>query len=69
MENPNREKRGLAVIWLIGMSASGKTTIGKVYEKLAYSREKWIFLDGDVFVILSEDLGHSIEDRRKNLTE
>ncbi len=56
------------IIWLIGMSASGKTTIGKkIYEKLKNSNEKWIFLDGDIFRnILGEDLGHSIEDRRKN---
>ena len=56
------------IIWLIGMSASGKTTIGKkIYEKLKHSNEKWIFLDGDVFRnILGEDLGHSIEDRKKN---
>jgi adenylylsulfate kinase len=57
------------VIWLIGMSASGKTTIGKkLYEKLKdNSSKKWIFLDGDTFRnILGEDLGHTIEDRRKN---
>ena len=56
------------VIWIIGMSASGKTTIGKkIYEKLKYSKEKWIFLDGDVFRnILGEDLGHTLEDRKKN---
>ena len=56
------------VIWLIGMSASGKTTIGKkLFDKLSASNEKWIFLDGDTFRnILGEDLGHTIEDRRKN---
>ena len=56
------------VIWLIGMSASGKTVIGrKIYEQLILSNEKWVFLDGDVFRnILGEDLGHSIEDRREN---
>jgi len=56
------------VIWLIGMSASGKTTIGKkLFDKLVLSSEKWIFLDGDTFRnILGEDLGHTIEDRRKN---
>lgn len=56
------------VIWLIGMSASGKTTIGKkVFDKLLLSDEKWVFIDGDTFRnILGEDLGHTIEDRRKN---
>ena len=56
------------VIWLIGMSASGKTTIGKkLYSQLLLSDEKWIFLDGDTFRnVLGEDLGHTVEDRRKN---
>jgi cytidine diphosphoramidate kinase len=56
------------VIWLIGMSASGKTTIGKkLFNKLQSSNEKWIFLDGDTFRnVLGEDLGHTLEDRRKN---
>lgn len=56
------------VLWLIGMSASGKTTIGKkLYEKLKQSNQKWIFLDGDTFRnILGEDLGHTLEDRKKN---
>jgi cytidine diphosphoramidate kinase len=56
------------VIWIIGMSASGKTTIGKkLYDKLSLANEKWIFLDGDTFrSILGEDLGHTIEDRRTN---
>lgn len=56
------------VIWLIGMSASGKTTIGKrLNSRLQESNEKWFFLDGDTFRnILGEDIGHTIEDRRKN---
>lgn len=56
------------VIWLIGMSASGKTTIGKkIYSKLSTAKGKWIFLDGDTFRnILGEDLGHGIEDRKVN---
>jgi adenylylsulfate kinase len=56
------------VIWLIGMSASGKTTIGKkLFDNLQFSKDKWIFLDGDIFRnILGDDLGHTIEDRRKN---
>lgn len=50
------------------MSASGKTTIGKkLFEQLQNSNQKWVFLDGDTFRnILGEDLGHTIEDRRKN---
>ena len=56
------------IIWLIGMSASGKTTIGKkLFNQLQQSSEQWLFLDGDTFRnILGEDLGHSIDDRRKN---
>jgi adenylylsulfate kinase len=56
------------VIWLIGMSASGKTTIGKkLFEKLQGSSSPWFFLDGDTFRnIFNEDVGHTIEDRRKN---
>ena len=56
------------IIWLIGLSASGKTTIGKkLIERLTMSNDKWVFLDGDTFRnILGEDLGHSTEDRRKN---
>jgi len=56
------------VIWIIGMSSSGKTTLGKIlHEKLKLSNEKWVFLDGDIYRnILGEDLGHTIEDREKN---
>lgn len=56
------------IIWLIGMSASGKTTLGrKLFRKLSSSQKKWVFLDGDTFRnVLGEDLGHSVEDRRKN---
>ena len=56
------------VIWFIGMSASGKTTIGKkLYEKLKNTDEKWIFLDGDMFRnILDKNLGHTLEERRIN---
>ena len=56
------------VIWIIGMSSSGKTTIGKkLHSRLNLFNEKWIFLDGDTFRnILGEDIGHNIEDRKKN---
>jgi cytidine diphosphoramidate kinase len=56
------------VVWIIGMSASGKTTIGrKLFEKLQLSDEKWLFLDGDLFRnMFGEDLKHTVNDRRKN---
>ena len=56
------------IIWIIGLSASGKTTIGrKLFLRLKESKEKWVFLDGDSFrEMMGEDLGHTIEDRRKN---
>jgi len=56
------------IIWIIGLSASGKTTIGKkLFSKLKESKEKWVFLDGDAFrKIMDDDLGHTTEDRRKN---
>tara|TARA_B100000315_G_scaffold73585_1_gene67204 strand:+ start:181 stop:699 length:519 start_codon:yes stop_codon:yes gene_type:complete len=56
------------VIWLIGLSGAGKTVIGKA---LAGSLRKMgrpvVFIDGDIFrEIMGNDLGHSIEDRKKN---
>ena len=56
------------VIWLIGMSGAGKTVIGKeVCELLKAKKSNVIFLDGDIIrEIMGNDLGHSIDDRRKN---
>ncbi|MFA5879146.1 MAG: adenylyl-sulfate kinase [Candidatus Margulisiibacteriota bacterium] len=58
------------IIWLIGMSGSGKTTVGKeLHNKLKEknNNEPWLFIDGDIVrEILGNDLGHTIEDRRKN---
>ena len=56
------------VIWLIGLSGSGKTTIGK--ELLIIFKRKYpntVFLDGDLLrEVWGDDVGHSIEGRRIN---
>jgi len=56
------------VMWLIGMSGSGKTVLGKyIYNKLKPKYNNLLFLDGDIFrEIMGDDLGYTIEDRRKN---
>ena len=56
------------VIWIIGKSGVGKTTIGGlVYKTLKKRRENTIFLDGDeVRKILGGKLGHSQSDRKLN---
>ena len=56
------------LIWITGLSGSGKTTIGKeVYKKLNKLYENTVFLDGDSFrEILGNDLGHTPKDRLEN---
>ena len=56
------------VIWIIGLSGSGKTTIGReLAKKLREYGRKLVFMDGDILrKIMGNDLGHTIEDRRKN---
>ncbi len=56
------------VIWLIGISGAGKTTIGtKLSEKLQKKRNDWVFLDGDnLREVWGGELGHSISDREIN---
>lgn len=55
------------VIWVIGMSASGKTVLGNEMLKfLTSTGQPWLFIDGDRFRnILGEDLGFTVGDRRK----
>lgn len=56
------------VIWLIGLSGSGKTTIGK--ELFTIYKRKYpntVFLDGDLLrEVWGDNVGHSIEGRRIN---
>ncbi len=57
------------IIWLIGLSGAGKTTLGKklegYYKNLG---KKTIFIDGDeVRNFFNSDLGYSKKDRTENI--
>ena len=56
------------LIWITGLSGAGKTTIGsEVYEIIKIKYLNIVFMDGDIIrEILGNDLGHDIEDRKKN---
>lgn len=56
------------LVWITGLSGSGKTTIGReVYNKLKSNNPNTVFLDGDSFrEILGNDLGHTPSDRLEN---
>lgn len=56
------------IVWIIGLSGSGKTTIGKIiYNKIKNKNKNTIFLDGDELrKIWGSDLGHNISDRNEN---
>ncbi len=56
------------VIWLIGLSGAGKTTIGmRLVERLRAAHDNIVFLDGDMLrEVWGDDLGHDLEGRSKN---
>ena len=56
------------VIWLIGLSGAGKTTLAKEIVSLARRDvSNVVLIDGDIIrELFSNDLGHSLEDRKKN---
>ena len=56
------------VIWIIGLSGSGKTTItNKVYNEVSKKVKNIVKIDGDIIrEMFSNDLGYSTEDRKKN---
>lgn len=56
------------VIWIIGLAGAGKTSVGRALHALLQQRGRPVaFLDGDhVREMMDNDLGHTLEDRRKN---
>jgi adenylylsulfate kinase len=56
------------IIWIIGLSSAGKTTVGRpLYEKIKVERNDVLFLDGDhMRQVWGDDLGHSRDDRYEN---
>lgn len=55
------------VVWLIGLSGAGKTTLSRlIYQRLKPSAPNLVLLDGDVMRELFPDLDHSLEGRRRN---
>ncbi len=67
---PNREPPSASgrVFWITGLSASGKTTIAsQLYDRLRASGHAAVLLDGDMLrQTIGEDLGHSVDDRRRS---
>ena len=56
------------IIWLIGLSGAGKSTIAKrLHREIKVKHQNTALLDGDVFrKMMGNDLGHTVEDRRRN---
>lgn len=56
------------VIWIIGLSGAGKTTLAKETLKLVKKKiSNVVLIDGDMIRdTFSNDLGYSLDDRRKN---
>ena len=56
------------VIWIIGLSGSGKTTIANLlFKKLKKKYSNIVHLDGDIVrQIYDDNIGYSIADRKKN---
>tara|TARA_B100000965_G_C19496716_1_gene715542 strand:- start:4 stop:522 length:519 start_codon:yes stop_codon:yes gene_type:complete len=57
------------ILWLTGLSGSGKTTIANEFKKIIIKDKfKFILLDGDeIRLIFGKDLGYSINDRIKQI--
>jgi adenylylsulfate kinase len=64
-----RLKQKAKVLWMTGLSGSGKTTIGLALEKELYNRGFLVMLlDGDlVRTGINKNLKFSVEDRKENI--
>jgi adenylylsulfate kinase len=64
-----RLKQKAKVLWMTGLSGSGKTTIGLALEKELFKRGFLVMLlDGDlVRTGINNNLGFSVEDRKENI--
>lgn len=56
------------VIWIIGLSGTGKTTLAyQVVERIRQSNIKVVLLDGDLIrALFKNDVDHTIDGRRRN---
>ena len=56
------------VVWVIGLSGAGKTVLGSSVVELSKAKGfNTMHIDGDVIrAVFDDDLGHSLEDRKKN---
>lgn len=56
------------VVWIIGLSGTGKTTLAnEIVAQVRKKQKNVILLDGDlVREVFANDLGHSLEDRHTN---
>lgn len=68
-DKEQRLKQKAKVLWMTGLSGSGKTTIGMALEKELYKRGFLvILLDGDlVRTGINNNLKFSVEDRKENI--
>jgi cytidine diphosphoramidate kinase len=56
------------IVWIIGLSGAGKTTLAnEIVAEVRRQTDNVVLIDGDkVREIFGNDLGHTMEDRRKN---
>jgi cytidine diphosphoramidate kinase len=56
------------VVWIIGLSGTGKSTLaGHVVNRMRLSSKNVVLLDGDVIrTLFGNDLDHTIDGRRRN---